>query len=140
MTTPRTMPVDVETDSRLPSGPWTGFYIQWGLRGRQDLGLEFRGGIIEGGGRDGGGMFVVRGTYDAAAGRCAMVKRYDGYQVEYDGYVDDHGIWGRWVIRYAPMMADDRGHFHIWPMGRCSQSSLTEQAETPRVAKTALSR
>ena len=131
MMSSRPEPEDLETDSRLPSGPWTGFYIQWGMRGRQDLGLKFRHGLITGGGRDNGGLFTVRGTYDTEEGRCALSKRYDGYEVEYDGYIDDNGIWGRWTIRYEPAAPDDKGHFHIWPLGDAEAHAERAQAEVP---------
>lgn len=127
----------LETDDRLPSGPWTGFYIQWGRKGPQELGLTFSEGVITGGGGDAAGAFVVSGTYDTETGRCAMVKRYPGYQVEYDGYIDHNGIWGRWVIRYKPFMADDRGHFHIWPAGRKAEKVDEAAAVVPAEFKLA---
>ncbi len=138
--TPDTEITDLETDGRLPSGPWEGFYIQWGSRGRQDLGLTFRSGEVLGGGSDGGGPFAVTGRYDALTGRCSMAKKYADYQVEYDGYIDDNGIWGRWVIRYWPRAADDKGHFHIWPVGRGAESAESLRAETPEVRQAELAR
>ncbi len=124
----------LETDDRLPSGPWTGFYIQWGRKGPQELGLTFSEGIITGGGGDAAGAFVVAEVYDTETGRCSMTKRYPGqHTVEYDGFIDHNGIWGRWVIRYAPMMRDDRGHFHIWPLGM-NAGMADEAAEEVPVA------
>ncbi len=58
----------------FPSGPWTGFYQLDGRRLPQDLELTFDDGVIRGGGWDGVGEFVVKGSYDAESGevRCTI--------------------------------------------------------------------
>src|SRR5689334_13756874 len=71
---------ELETDSRFPSGPWTGFFLQRLIPGRHlmELGLTFRQGTMTGEGRDWVGEFVIRGRYDLADGRCHWTKRYVG--------------------------------------------------------------
>ena len=106
-----------ETDERFPSGPWTGFWLQRGLTGRQwmrDLNLRFADGLVEGSGVDCVGPFDLRGHYDLETGQCSMRKTYlDAHSVYYEGRNDDDGlwIWGTWRL------ALDRGGFHIWPKG-----------------------
>jgi hypothetical protein len=124
-------PVDLETDPRFPSGPWTGFFLQPLLPGRHlmELRLTFRGGGMSGEGRDWVGLFVVRGRYDLADGRCHWTKRYLGkHDVFYRGFNEGKGIWGTWEI---PSFG--RGGFHIWPegMGDPTQPTLTEEADLP---------
>lgn len=122
----------LETDERFPSGPWSGFYIQWGRRGRQRLTLTFRDGLVEGGGDDPGGSFTVRGTYDTQAGKVALRKVYAFHTVEYDGHAEGDGIWGAWVIRAVGY--SDHGGFHIWPDAQGEQEARHEQAEAPEPA------
>ncbi len=120
---------DLETDDRFPSGPWIGFYIQWGQRGRQDLNLTFREGVIGGVGRDAAGDFGVRGTYDVESGRCGLVKTYPTHRVEYDGNAEGNGIWGTWRIRGVGY--DDTGGFHIWPLAMGEGMAEHVEAEVP---------
>jgi hypothetical protein len=103
-----------ETDDRFPSGPWTGFYHQWGTQARQRLSLSFKAGVISGHGRDPAGDFSIRGSYHTDSGKAALVKIYPSHQVEYDGHADGDGIGGGWMIRYDLGLAD-RGQFRIWP-------------------------
>jgi hypothetical protein len=124
-------PVDLETDPRFPSGPWTGFFLQPLLPGRHlmELRLTFRNGSLSGEGRDWVGLFVVRGRYDLADGKCYWTKRYLGkHDVFYRGYNEGKGIWGTWDI---PRLG--RGGFHIWPegMGDPTQPTLSEEADLP---------
>jgi hypothetical protein len=121
--------LESETDDRFPSCCWTGFYIQWGQRGKQDLILSFAGGKIFGEGADSGGEFMVRGTYDTENGRVEMTKRYDAHTVEYDGQASQAGIMGRWQIRYLALT--DRGEFHIWPITSGSADAMRTEAEAP---------
>jgi len=44
------------------------------------------------------------------------------------------------VIRYWPRAADDKGHFHIWPVGRGTEPSLSTRAEAPEVRQAELAR
>ena len=124
-------PVDLETDPRFPSGPWTGFFLQPLLPGRHlmELRLTFRSGTLTGEGRDWVGLFVVRGRYELDNGRCYWTKRYLGkHDVFYRGYNEGKGIWGTWEI---PSFG--RGGFHIWPenMGDPTQPTLSEEADLP---------
>ena len=58
----------VETDSRFPSGPWTGYYLQPGNPGRHrmEMRMKFANGAITGEGRDWVGDFILRGKYNTA--------------------------------------------------------------------------
>jgi hypothetical protein len=103
----------LETDSRFPTGPWKGYYIQFGQRGWQQLNLSFSGGKIEGTALDKGGEADVHGTYDLSTGTVNLVKIYYYHKVEYRGDVRDKGIRGGFMIRYP--LAIDTGDFYIWP-------------------------
>src|SRR5260370_7021163 len=74
MTAPDT--IDLETDPRFPSGPWTGFFLQPLLPGRHlmELGLRFSNGVITGAGRDWAGQFFVRGRSDLPDGKCHWTR------------------------------------------------------------------
>jgi hypothetical protein len=137
MTTPEpTVPpagAEVEQDSRFPSGPWTGFFLQSGLPGRQwmELILTFRDGTLRGEGRDRIGPFLMRGRYNVADGKCYWTKRYLGrHDISYKGYNEGKGIWGTWE---DPRASYWRGGFHIWPeaMGDPTVQRLAEAIEEP---------
>jgi hypothetical protein len=128
--------LDLETDPRFPSGPWTGYFLQPVLPGRHlmELQLTFRAGQISGAGRDWVGEFVLRGRYSVADGRCYWTKRYLGkHDVFYKGYNEGKGIWGVWEIPAGPDSSGWRGGFHIWPEGMLdpSQPQLSEEADLP---------
>ena len=124
-----------ETDSRFPSGPWKGFFLQPGspTRHRMELNLSFRQGNLRGEGRDPVGEFLIQGRYDVADGKCWWTKRYVGrHDISYTGFNEGKGIWGTWVWdeRRSPSW---RGGFHIWPaaMGDPTGETLAEAIETP---------
>jgi hypothetical protein len=124
---------NLEQDSRFPSGPWTGFFLQYWLPGRQPTNLDLvcECGELSGTGRDRVGRYTVDGTYDLATGRCEWTKQYIGkHSVEYRGMSDGRGIWGVWEIRQLAGLFVDRGGFHIWPEGAdaSEESEQTEQA------------
>jgi hypothetical protein len=126
----------VETDPRFPSGPWTGFFLQKLIPGRNlmELFLTFRQGNMTGEGRDLVGEFIIRGQYDLADGKCHFTKRYlSKHDVFYQGFNEGRGIWGTWEIPGGGAFASQRGGFHIWPEGMLdpTQSHLTEEAELP---------
>jgi hypothetical protein len=132
-------PTDVETDSRFPSGRWTGFFLQAeGPRpGRSpmELLLTFRNGTLTGEGRDWVGSFTLRGRYSVADGKCYWDKYYPGrHHIIYQGYNEGKGIWGTWEIppeqNYGFVF---RGGFHIWPEGMAGAGfpGLTEEADLP---------
>jgi hypothetical protein len=125
-------PVNLETDPRFPSGPWTGFFLQKLIPGRNmmEMRLTFRKGELAGEGRDRVGSFVIRGRYSSADGRCHWHKRYLGkHDVFYQGFNEGKGIWGTWEM---PEFAD-RGGFHIWPEGMADPTTqhLTEAVDLP---------
>jgi hypothetical protein len=126
-----------ETDSRFPSGPWKGFFLQAGYVGRQwmDLNLTFAEGTIRGDGRDWVGAFLIRGRYDVESGKCHWTKRYVGkHDIAYQGFNEGKGIWGTW--EWTPMPSH-RGGFHIWPlaMGDPTVSRLAEEADEPETVE-----
>lgn len=127
--------LDLETDSRFPSGPWTGFFLQPLLPGQHwmELRLTFRAGRLDGEGRDRVGAFRIQGRYSVADGKCSWSKRYLGrHEVLYQGYNEGQGIWGTWEIPTEPAH-NRRGGFHIWPEGMADPTSrrLHEEADVP---------
>jgi hypothetical protein len=131
-------PIQLETDPRFPSGPWTGFFLQKALPGRHlmELQLTFSAGTLSGEGRDWVGRFVLRGHYSLADGKCRWVKRYVAkHDVVYRGFNEGKGIWGIWEIPGIADPAIGRGGFHIWPEGMAdpSQPQLSEEAEPPLI-------
>jgi len=125
----------LETDTRFPSGPWTGFFLQPAIPGRHlmELHLTFRKGEMTGEGRDRVGAFVIRGMYTLPDGKCHWTKRYLGkHDVFYQGFNEGKGIWGVWEIPHDSF-GSLRGGFHIWPEGMLdpTQSHLTTEAELP---------
>lgn len=124
---------DAEVDPRFPSGPWTGYFLQYWFPGRNttNLSLSFRDGRLKGNGRDWVGSYVVNGCYDAGTGRCEWMKTYVGrHSVSYRGVNDGHGIWGVWELPQLFGLFVDRGGFHLWPEGTdvSKESARTEQA------------
>jgi hypothetical protein len=132
MTHPESPPgINQEQDSRFPSGPWKGFFVQPRIEGRSwmDLQLSFREGSICGDGRDWVGPFVIVGRYELQSGKCWWTKKYIGkHDVAYQGYNEGKGIWGVWEIPPAW-----RGGFHIWPlaMGDPTIQHLAEALDEP---------
>lgn len=120
-----------EQDSRFPSGPWEGYFLQPGSGNRHvmELVLNFREGVIRGEGRDFVGEFLFKGTYDRESGKCWWCKRYIGrHDVAYQGYNEGRGIWGVWEIT-----SNFKGGFHIWPVGQgTGETQVTaEEIDTP---------
>ena len=130
---PQMHPGKLEADPRFPSGPWTGFFLQYWLPGRHPTELELTAadGQLTGTGRDWVGPYTMDGTYDKATGRCEWIKHYLGkHRIQYRGVNDGHGIWGVWEIRMLGGLYRDKGGFHIWPEGSdvSGESERTEQA------------
>ncbi len=126
-------PASVELDPRFPSGPWTGFFLQYWFPGRNttDLALTCRDGELEGEGRDWVGPYTIHGSYDVVTGRCEWTKKYlSRHSIAYRGVNDGHGIWGVWELPQLGGLFVDRGGFHIWPEGTdvSEASDRTEQA------------
>jgi hypothetical protein len=118
----------VETDTRFPTGPWTGFFLQCWLPGRHRmvLDLHFDAGRLQASGTDDVGPFTFDGEYDPADGKCSWIKQYTGrHSIRYRGANEGHGIWGVWELPQLGGLFMDRGVFHIWPEGMAP----TEEAE-----------
>jgi hypothetical protein len=131
---------NLETDSRFPSGPWAGFFLQKELPGRHymELSLTFRQGTMTGEGRDRVGQFIIRGHYTIEDGKCWWNKRYVGkHDVFYQGYNEGKGIWGTWEIPADSFGIRYHGGFYIWPvgMGDASGQHLFEAADIPAPAE-----
>src|SRR6185312_13642181 len=78
----------VEPDGRFPSGPWTGYFLQPPLPGKQwmELLLTFREGAVRGEGRDWVGDFLVDGRYQVDDGKCWWTKAYvKKHSIAYEG-------------------------------------------------------
>ncbi len=124
--------LDLETDSRFPSGPWVGYFLQKELppgKHGMELRLTFRKGVLTGEGRDLIGEFLIRGKYQVEDGKCWWTKRFIGkHDVAYEGYNEGRGIWGVWEI--PPSW---KGGFHIWPeaMGDPTRRKLRKSIEEP---------
>ena len=124
---------ELEQDSRFPSGPWKGFFLQPLMPGRHwmELNLTFRRGVLRAEGGDRVGAFTFRGRYDVESGKCWWTKQYIGkHALSYQGYNEGKGIWGTWEALGSPGW---RGGFHIWPvaMGDPTRPHLAEELEEP---------
>jgi hypothetical protein len=111
----------MESDNRLPTGEWNGFYLERGnsKRGWMHLYMSFTDGKIKGEGTDYVGPWVANGEYDLETGACAWVKQYlQKHQVHYTGQLGENGIMGHWNIGHVV------GEFHIWPRGMSNLNEL----------------
>ncbi len=89
-----------------------------------DLRLSFLDGVICGEGTDDVGTFLIHGRYDAASRECDWIKTYPGsHQVNYHGFREGKGIWGRWDIGLF-----GQGGFHIWPLGEGHDATAVVKA------------
>jgi hypothetical protein len=117
-----------EQHPHFPSGDWEGFYTDprgSRPRGEMSMTLDFSGGTITGSGSDPVGAYAWTGSYDTKAETCTLRKTYVGkHSVEYSGYADENGIWGKWNIRNL-----SAGGFHIWPKKHGSGSDSEEEKE-----------
>ena len=105
-----------ENDARFPSGPWTGFFLQCWLPGRNMMAIDlnFEAGKLHANGSDIVGPFTFNGDYSRADGKCQWTKQYLGrHRVTYTGVNEGHGIWGVWEIRQFGGLWKDKGVFHI---------------------------
>lgn len=90
------------------------------------MSLNFSNGHITGEGSDPVGAYIWTGVYDTKAETCSMKKAYLGaHSVEYSGYADENGIWGKWTIRKR-----SAGEFHIWPKKKEAGEGNEEENET----------
>jgi hypothetical protein len=106
-------PNDTESHPLFPSGEWEGFYTYEFGPGAQrhwmSFVLRFQAGVVSGEGGDDVAAFQWAGGYDTLNLTCQMTKVYPTHLVDYQGNVDENGIWGTWRIYSA------HGGFHIWP-------------------------
>jgi hypothetical protein len=130
-------PAKLERDPRFPTGPWTGFFLQYWLPGRHTMTMQlaWQDGEINGLGHDIVGSYTIDGSYDVATGRCEWTKQYIGrHAVSYRGVNDGHGIWGVWELPQLWGLFTDRGGFHIWPEGTDVSEESDRTAEAVRSA------
>lgn len=135
MTDPEPIPaeLELEQDSRFPSGKWGGFFLQPQIPGKHlmELILTFRKGFLKGEGRDWIGEFVVAGKYQVEDGRCWWTKQYVGkHAIAYEGYNEGKGIWGTWSFERSSFW---KGGFYIWPEGMPdpTQPRIAEAIDEP---------
>jgi len=117
---------DVETHQLLPSGSWDGFYLYGsgtGMEHPMPSQMQFANGMISGSGGDDVGAFSWKGTYDLGTMTCSMTKSYVTHDVDYQGHIDENGIWGTWTLYSS------RGGFHLWPAKPAQAKEEAEVAE-----------
>lgn len=111
------------------SGPWRGFYTYnaIGDRGRMDLDLTFKEGIVTGSGTDPVGFFTIRGRFEESNDEIWWTKTYAGrHDVFYKGFREARFIWGTWEI--SPGWT---GGFKIWPKGMGEEAEEEVAEEVP---------
>lgn len=111
----------METDQRLPTGEWNGFYVEnrRSRRGWMHLYMSFENGQINAEGTDYVGPWIATGSYDLDQRRCLWEKQYLGkHRVVYSGEITQNGIMGNWEILFT------NGPFHIWPKGLTELNEL----------------
>ncbi|MDG1873698.1 MAG: hypothetical protein P8J27_07290 [Mariniblastus sp.] len=102
----------MESDSRMPSGQWSGFYLEkhQPKRGWMHLYFAFNDGKIKAEGTDYVGPWVAEGQYDLTNLRCNWLKHYVAkHSVAYRGQISEKGIMGEWSVSLLS------GQFHVWP-------------------------
>ena len=113
----------------LPSGKWEGFYV-YGSDDRKhnmQLSLVFQKNKIQGSGHDDISHFSIAGAYNTNSLTCEFEKKYEGHRVNYEGEIDENGIWGTWVIK------QQSGGFHIWPKQQEQEAAEEEEQEVALV-------
>jgi len=111
----------------LPSGDWEGFYVyQQGPGSEQHkmaMRLTFENGVITGSGSDDVAGHSWQGRYHLTSMSCEMTKAYPSHTVNYQGSIDENGIWGSWELMAW------RGGFHIWPKKQKSEEEASEEED-----------
>jgi hypothetical protein len=125
-----------EPHPAFPSGEWEGFYtygIGPGTRKEaMHFVLTFAKGLVTGAGSDPISGFSWQGTYDTQRMTCHMVKTYPTHTINYEGNVDENGIWGSWHQAGFPR---HRGGFHIWPKKQAADTEEVVQEEALATTK-----
>jgi hypothetical protein len=121
--------------SILVNGAWEGFFLQDDNKHPMSCHFTFFNGIINGRSEDEVGKAIWRGSYDTQTLKVEMTKNYSGHSVEYSGYADENGIWGKWIIDHILIKLS--GGFHIWPLRKniSKQSFSKSKAVTKRNAR-----
>ncbi len=114
-------------DKYLPSGEWEGFYtydlINMGKH-KMSCVFEFKNCVVKGSGVDDVDAYVWNGNYDKEIYKVNLVKKYPSHVVNYNGYADENGLWGKWSI------GNMTGGFHLWPIKReAEQMKLAEKKQ-----------
>ncbi len=114
---------DLETHPFLPSGEWEGFYCydNTPLQHKMFIELTFKKGKISGSGIDDIDPFTWKGDYSLDTFKIAMIKTYSTHTVNYQGDIDENGIWGMW--NFTESSREYRGGFHIWPKKQKSEEN-----------------
>ncbi|MCW5939439.1 MAG: hypothetical protein KF884_02085 [Fimbriimonadaceae bacterium] len=116
------------------SGPWAGFWLQYGQRGFMRLDLVFASGVVSGTGDDKSGTFTMKGVYGSEA--IEIIKGYDQLSIVlcdaapvllYEGRWDGAVVFGRWVQEGDPW---NTGEFEMWPVsGETAMEELLQELE-----------
>lgn len=109
-----------EAHKYLPSGEWEGFYCYNSSSAKHEMSMQlnFKNGKVLGSGTDDLNHFSFKGSYSLTAFKITMLKTYPSHTVNYQGDVDENGIWGAWSIS-----ASCKGNFHIWPKKKKSEEA-----------------
>ncbi|KAF2517760.1 hypothetical protein [Flavobacterium foetidum] len=133
-----------ETHHFLPSGEWEGFYCYSSTPQQHKMSIELRfsNSVISGSGIDDVDSFIWNGSYDLEHFKIKMIKKYPTHIINYQGDVDENGIWGVWdnpedfsdLAKSEPEIfkkfkAWTHGGFHIWPKTSKSESKEESSEE-----------
>jgi hypothetical protein len=117
---------ELESHQFLPSGSWDGFFLYGSGGGTEHpmpCQLQFANGVVTGAGSDDVGAFSWKGIYDLERMTCSMTKTYGTHTVDYQGHIDENGIWGTWRLSFGG------GGFHLWPARPAQSGEEMEVAE-----------
>jgi hypothetical protein len=143
-------PKNNETHHFLPSGEWEGFYCYSNSPSQHKMSIElkFANSVISGSGVDDVNSFRWNGTYDLEHFKIKMVKKYATHIINYQGDIDENGIWGVWdnpedisgfaefggtFLEKAKVLT--HGGFHIWPKASSSESKEAIREEVKESKK-----
>ncbi len=121
---------NLETHQFLPSGEWEGFYRYSNSQVKHEMSIElsFKKGKVFGSGTDDINYFSWKCNYSLETFKISMIKTYPSHTVNYQGDIDENGIWGIWTIH-----ENCRGGFHIWP--KKQQANKNSEALKEEITK-----
>lgn len=126
---------NLESHPFLPSGAWEGFYCYSyaPTQHKMEIELSFKKGKVFGSGVDDINYFSWKGDYSLDTFKLHMVKTYPSHTVDYNGDIDENGIWGSWSLKgkYGNLT----GGFHIWPKKQQSEEAEATLKEEIKVSK-----